>query len=215
MFQWYLRVWSYIRLFITYSFIHCWGFQRWLHCHWGAAWVGKAMNTLLPCSQPYKGNPQYGHKHVNWKTYRSTDLSCTLTWEDNMLGISRQSVSGVYIRLSNHNKHWWHKSALLDAPMAAKTCRTKVPFQWTKRPGLMDPCRQFFSLVWFASMALSVPRIKSVCLRTRMQLVESHSLINAGVSLAVTHEQTCFSLGQIGKECQIQPEGCICWTHVM
>lgn len=68
-------------------------------------------------------------------------------------------------------------------------------------------------------MTLSVSRIKSVCLWTRMQLVESHTLINAGVSLAVTHEQTCFSFEQIGKECQIQPEvrivGCTCWVNVM
>lgn len=65
MFQWYLRVWSYIRLFITYGFIHCWGSQRWLYCQWGAAWVGKAMNTLLPQSQPYKENPQYRHKLIS------------------------------------------------------------------------------------------------------------------------------------------------------
>lgn len=45
--------------------IHYGGCQRWLHGHWGAAGVGKAMNTLLPHSQPYKESPQYGHKHAS------------------------------------------------------------------------------------------------------------------------------------------------------
>lgn len=63
-------------------------------------------------------------------------------------------------------------------------------------------------------------RIKSVCTWTRMQLAsESHSLINDGISLAVSHEQTCFSFKQIGKECQIKPEvqivDWICQTRVM
>lgn len=37
-----------------------------------------------------------------------------------------------------------------------------------------------------------------------MQLAESPSLINAGILFALTHQQTCFSLEQIGKECQTQ-----------
>lgn len=103
MFQWYLRVWSYIRLFITYSFIHCWGFQRWLYSHWGAAGAGKAMNTLLPHSQPYKENHTIWTQpcqHAFWEqTAKPTgmDPSCTVTQEESILG--KSTVSVVYIRL--------------------------------------------------------------------------------------------------------------------
>lgn len=115
------------------------------------------------------------------------NLSYTLTQEEYILGISRHTVSVQPFVI------YWLFSISLQ-------------YSFNQSDSVF--------LVWFA-FTLSVPRIKSVCLWTRMQLAESHSLINAGISLAVTHEQTCFSFEEIGKECQIRPElQIVGWCYV-